>query len=381
MVPTKLLDRVPTPIRVVLVFAALYIFLLGIGGMSASFKWMGADYTQQLIGSDSPPIVALFIGILATTLVQSSSTTTSMAVALVATGQLPYHSAVYIVMGANVGTTVTNTLVSLGHMRHTAEYKRAFAAATVHDFFNLIVLLILFPLEYFTGVLDVMAQASSDAFHGVGGAKLANPIKAITQPVLNGFTSFMSDLGDGGGFMLTISILVTFAGLLLMVKMLKSIMMAKLESLFDRILFRSPLMALFFGLILTILVQSSSISTSVVVPLVGAGVLTIAQVLPYTMGANIGTTMTALIASLAAIAGTDHGDAAAMNTATLGLVLAFHHVLFNVVGVALMWWFRWIPIKIAETFAAIAMRNRLIPLVYIISVFYLIPFLVVIVGR
>lgn len=378
---TKILDRIPTPVRVLLVFAALYVFLLGIGGMSGAFKMMGKGYTQELLGTQSAPLVALFIGILATTLVQSSSTTTSMSVALVAAGQLPYESAIYIVMGANVGTTVTNSLVSLGHMGHTAEYKRAFAAATVHDFFNLVVLFILFPLEYFTGVLDEMAHWSAGTFQDIGGVKLSSPIKAITKPAIKSVQEALADMGDGGGFMLALAIVTTFVGLILMVKLLKSIMVSKLENLFDRVLFRSPVMSLVFGLGLTILVQSSSITTSVAVPLVGAGIITIAQVLPYTMGANIGTTMTALIASLAAIASVDSGDAEGMKTAALGLELAFHHVLFNVMGVAVLWWFRWLPIRIAEGFATIAMRNRLLPLAYILIAFYILPFLVVLLGR
>ena len=381
MTGPKLLERIPTPIRVLCVFAALYIFLLGIGGMSAAFKWMGKEYTQQLLGSGSTPFVALFIGILATTLVQSSSTTTSMVVALVAAGQVPYGSAIYMVMGANVGTTVTNTLVSLGHMRNTLEYRRAFAAATVHDFFNLIVLLILFPLEIFTGVLDTLAHGAAEAFQGIGGTKLADPIKLITKPVLHEIQGWMASLGDGGGFMLTLCILITFLGLILMVKLLKSIMVSKLENLFDRVIFKSPVRGLVFGLALTILVQSSSITTSIAVPLVGAGVLTIRQVLPYTMGANIGTTMTALIAALAAIAGVAAGDEDGRLRGLLGLELAFHHVLFNVVGVAILWWIQWLPIKIAETFAKIAMRNRAIPVLYILIVFYLVPFLVILASR
>jgi sodium-dependent phosphate cotransporter len=378
---TNLLERIPTWVRVLLVFSALYVFLLGIGGMSTAFKWMGKDYSETLLGSGSAPLVALFIGILATTLVQSSSTTTSLAVGMVASGALPYESAIYIVMGANVGTTVTNTLVSLGHMRNGEEYKRAFAAATVHDFFNIIVLAVLFPLEYLTHGLDHLAHWAADAFEGVGGVSLASPIKLITKPVLEAVKSGMADMGDTGGFMLALSILATFTGLILMVKMLKSIMVKKLENLFDRVLFRSAAMSLMFGIILTILVQSSSITTSVAIPLVGAGVLTIRQVLPYTMGANIGTTMTALLASLTAIASVQLGDTAGHNTAMLGLVLAFHHVLFNVLGVALIWWIRWLPIWIAEKFATLAMRNRTIPLVYIIVMFYLLPFVIVILGR
>ena len=381
MVKQPLLTRLPVGVRVALVFLMLYLFLLGIGGIGGAFKWMGKDYTKTLLGGSASPLVALFIGILATTLVQSSSTVTSMLVALVASGQLAYSSAIYMVMGANVGTTVTNTLVSIGHMRDTVEYRRAFAAATVHDFFNLMVLAILFPIEVFTGVLDSCARGASEAFQGVGATKLSSPIKAITKPVLSEFKAAMEAMGDGGGFMLAISIICTFFALIMMVKLLKSIMVAKLENLFDRVIFKSPLRGLVFGIGLTILVQSSSITTSVAVPLVGAGILTISQVLPYTMGANIGTTITALIASLAAMAAVEAGDSESMKAAIYGLELAFHHVLFNVFGVALVWWFRWIPIRIAERFAAIAMKNKLIPLFYIIFTFYLLPFLIIIIFR
>ena len=158
-------------------------------------------------------------------------------------------------------------------------------------------------------------------------------------------------------------------------------MIEKLENLFDRVIFKSAGRGLAFGFLLTVLVQSSSITTSIAVPLVGAGVLTIWQVMPYTMGANIGTTITALIASLAALAAADVADTAAYTQAFLGLELAFHHVLFNVIGVAIVWWIRGIPIKMAQIFSVIAMRNKLIPLFYIIIVFYLIPFLVVLLGR
>ena len=379
--------------RVLLVFAFLYLFLLGISSMGGAFKWLGKDYTQTLLGSGSGPLVSLFIGILATTLVQSSSTITSMIVTLVAAGQVPYGSAIYMVMGANVGTTVTNSLVSLGHMRQSAEYERAFAAATVHDFFNLIVLVVLFPLEVYFGFLDWMALGAADAFKAMGGTKASSPIKAITKPVTNWLKDVCADAATwlneafntpffaGGGLLLIIGVAMTFVGLIFLVKTLRGIMISKLENLFDRVIFRSAFRGLVFGLFLTILVQSSSITTSVAVPLVGAGVLTIRQVMPYTMGANIGTTVTALIAALAALAAVEPSDADGYRKGLLGLELAFHHVLFNVCGVALVWWFRQVPIAIAERFAKIAVRNRIFPLVYIILTFYVLPFLIIILNR
>lgn len=378
----SLLDRTPAFVKVLLVAATLYFFLVGIGSMSTAFKAMGKGFVQDTLLSmgTAGPLVSLFIGILATTLVQSSSTTTSLVVGLVAAGALDFHSAIYMVMGANVGTTVTNTVVSLGHITQSSEYRRAFAAATVHDFFNLLVLAVLFPIEVYTGVLDDMSLWCSHAFEGVGGTKLANPIKAATKPMISALHDASEAITPDhvGVLLLTIAVLLTFGALVCLVKLLKSIMVSKLENLFDRVIFRSPYRGLVFGILLTILVQSSSITTSVAIPLVGAGVLSIHQVFPYTMGANIGTTVTALLASLAAMAA---ATPELREEAELGLQLAFHHVLFNVLGVAMLWRFRAAPIWIAEQFARLAQWNRLVPLVYILFTFYLLPALIVWLGR
>lgn len=380
MKPAGILDRIPIVPKVGLVLLALYVFLVGIGSMSAAFKMMGAGTTQSLLSNPGGPFVSLFIGILATTLVQSSSTTTSLVVGLVAAGAIPLHSAVFMVMGANVGTTVTNTIVSLGHVTRSNEYRRAFAAATVHDFFNLIVLTILFPLEYFTGALNWLALGCTSAFQGAGGAHLANPIKAITKPAIGVLRDAVNAVteGHGGVILLILAIVLIFGSLIALVRTLKSIMVSKLEHLFDRLLFKTARRGLIFGLLLTVLVQSSSITTSVAVPLVGAGIISIRQVLPYTMGANVGTTVTALLASMAALAAAGTGE---VDQAMLGVQLAFHHVLFNVLGVALLWNFRRFPIAMAVGFARIALRNRLIPLFYILLAFYVAPFLIVWFGR
>ena len=243
------------------------------------------------------------------------------------------------------------------------------------------VLSILFPLEVATGFLDKLAHGAAVGFKDMGGTKLANPIKMVTKPVLVEFKGIMEAMGDSGVAMLILSIGLTFFALIMLVKVLKSIMLSRLENLFDRVIFKSPVRGLVFGLFLTILVQSSSITTSVAIPLVGAGILSIRQIMPYTMGANIGTTVTALLASLAAFAAVGADDPAGLQKATLGLTVAFHHVLFNVVGVALLWHFRWLPIKFAESFARLAAWNRFVPLVYIIIAFYVGPLIIILLGR
>ena len=137
-----------TLVKIIGVVAALYLFLVGINGMSSAIKHMGAGVAESIFRTTSNPVVALFIGIFSTVLFQSSSTTTSLIVGMVSSGALSLAGAVPMVMGANIGTTVTNTIVSIGHINRGNEFKRAFAASTVHDFFNLLSVLILFPRRW-----------------------------------------------------------------------------------------------------------------------------------------------------------------------------------------------------------------------------------------
>ncbi|CAN0596654.1 unnamed protein product [Laminaria digitata] len=125
------------------------------------------------------------------------------------------------------------------------------------------------------------------------------------------------------------------------------------------------------GVLLTVLVQSSSVTTSVVVPLVGAGLLTVRQIFPYTLGANVGTTVTALLAALSLAA----GDPTA---GTAGLTIAFAHFTFNVLGILIIFGIkplREIPIWMAEQMGVLAGKKRNYALVYIGILFFLIPLL------
>ena len=346
----------------------LYLFIVGIGAMGHSFKLFGRDFSERILATTASPLVGLVIGILATSLVQSSSTTTSIIVGMVAGGALTIEGAIPMIMGANVGTTITNTMVSMGQLTRRTEFRRAFAAATVHDFFNLLTLAILFPLELATGFLTRLATWGGTAFEGIGGMKLGNPLNAATKPAIN----LMADLvGQHPALLFIAAIILTFAMLAAIVKVLRSLVLEKVEAFFDAYLFKTTLRALTFGIILTVLVQSSSITTSLVVPLVGAGLLRLSQIFPYTMGANLGTTVTAILAAL--------------STANVAAItVAFAHLLFNVIGIAIILPFRplrRIPIYLAERMAEQAIKNRLIPLVYIGLVFFALPLTLFILMR
>lgn len=329
--------------------------------MGTSFKFFGKDAAKQLLETTANPFVGLFIGILATSIVQSSSTTTSMTVALVAGGGLEVSNAIPIVIGANVGTSVTNTLVSIGHIGRKDEFERAFAAATVHDFFNLMAVVVIFPLQVTTNFLGHTATFLGQKFADVGGLKLFNPLKTIVNPSVDAITQLTNETG---WLMLVIAVALLFSALRFIVKNLKAVVIGKVEAFFTSTLFKNAIRSLLLGLVLTMMVQSSSITTSLAVPLAGAGILTLEQIFPMTLGANIGTTVTAILAALVT------GELTAVS-------VAFAHLLFNITGIMILWPLRRIPLGAARALARASARSKVVPILYVLLVFFGIPLLLI----
>lgn len=358
-------EKAKIVIQVLLLIFFLYLFLLSISLMGASFKLFGKGFAESLIASTSNPFVGLFIGILATSVIQSSSSTTSITVGMVGAGVLTVQNAIPLVMGANIGTSVTNTIVSMAHLNRSNEFRRSFAASTIHDFFNLLSVIVLFPLQYFTNFLGHASGILEEIFQGVGGMKMFNPIKTITEPVVDAFKSAFE---NWPWLLLIISLILLFLALKQMINTLRVLVINRAEALFDKVLFKTSIRAFMVGLVMTILAQSSSITTSLVVPMAGAGILTLAQIFPYTLGANIGTTITAILASLAT------GNINAV-------VVAFAHLLFNISGIAIWWPLSKVPISLANLLAEFSIKNKLYPFIYIITVFFIIPILVLIIFK
>jgi sodium-dependent phosphate cotransporter len=353
-------DRVP--LRVVALIGSLFGFFVGLDMMGLSFKLFGSGFAEVLIERTSNPFVGLIIGILATTLVQSSSTTTSLTVGLVAAGALSIEGAVPIVMGANIGTSVTCALVSLVHVRRKEEFQRAFAGATIHDFFNVLAVMILLPLEVMTGFLAKTAGYLQSALEGVGGMNLLDPLKMVVRPVAEWISEF---LGQSGVLVLIVGIALLIASLKFLVDSLKFLMTGRAEQILHRTLFRSAIASMAAGTVITAMVQSSSITTSLMIPLVGAGVVTLEQVFPFTIGANIGTTITAILAALST------GNPAAVT-------VAFTHLLFNLSGALLIYVpppIRKIPLALARALGKLGSERRVLAVVYILAFFYGLPVL------
>ena len=365
-----------TAARAALVVALLYLFLTGVELLSGGFKTMGAGFVDGLFEGVSNPLGGLFVGLLATVLVQSSSVSTSVIVGLVASGVVGADEAVPMIMGANLGTTVTNTLASLGHMRRDMEFRRAFAAATVHDFFNILAVIVFLPLELATGYLSSTAGWITEQVIGSSGAEFNSPLKAAVKMPAGWVKDLLSGVGAGGnwmgGLMILIGLVFIFLALAYITRNMRLLVADRVEAAINRTLGAgSGLVAILLGAIITVSVQSSSITTSVLVPLAASGVLTLENIYPVTLGANVGTTVTALLAALAT------GNPAAVTVAVV-------HTLFNVSGIALFYpirALRRIPLRLAAGLADVAAERRSTAIVYALGMFVVIPLIGVMVLR
>ncbi len=356
-----------TLVRVVMVLCVLYAFLISIGLMGSGFKIFGKDFAEALIETTNNPFVGLFIGILATALIQSSSTTTSMVVAFVASGTITVENAVPVIFGANVGTAVTSAIVALGHINRKIEFERAFAAATVHDMFNLMTVFVFLPLELTTRFLSNAAYFLTDFLAGSGGVEFKSPLKAITKPtvtaIIDGIGSVEMPKVVLASVVVVVGIVLLFISLYLFTKLLKLFVLTKFRRYIEFALYKSGYLAMLIGVIVTAAVQSSSITTSLLIPMAAASIIGLHQVYPVALGANVGTTVTALLASLA-------------TGRTEALTIALAHLLFNVCGILLLYpipIMRQIPIRAASTLARAASGNRLLAILFVGFVFFVIP--------
>eukprot|EP00948_MAST-09A_sp_MAST-9A-sp1_P003506 g3506.t1 len=417
----------------VLLFA-LYCFLFGLDLMGNAFKALSGKSVSTFFTSINDPIAGVMAGILVTVLLQSSSTTTSIVVTMVGAGIISVEKAIPLIMGANIGTSVTNSITSHGHVVDDEEFTKAFSGATVHDLFNLLTVGTLLPLEVITGAFGApflfsISKGIAHAFGGVSGGKFTSPVKAVVGPLTKLFVKIDKDImkalstgcqacnylntttnvttntsscwdvkqkncltqaefdkkytngrtiksgalkgmGDigGGVFMLILSLVILCTALIGLVYCLKKIVLGgarqtRILKAIRYVLELHPVVAMIFGCLLTICVQSSSITTSVFTPLVGLSIITLEEMLTLTLGANIGTTCTAFLASL-------------VTGSTDAVQVALCHLLFNLIGIAI--WFpvpamRNIPLRGARHLGTMVAKFRFFGFFYIMLMFLTLP--------
>ena len=345
------------------IIGALVLFLFALDLMTSSLQHVGSNIAETIIEATSNPFTALFIGLLVTAMIQSSSTTTSLVVALVASGSITLQSAIPIIMGANVGTTITSTIVALGFISKQKEFRRAVAAGTYHDFFNILTVVILFPLEYYYGFLSGISQWIANYF--------ATDPSPVTQNTIGhfwtGFGSLINILIENlpTALLIIVSFALLFSSILLFRKMISDWMAVKSPERFSRFFFKNQLKSFGWGVLITAGIRSSTITTSLVVPLVAKKVISLKKAAPFIMGANIGTTITAFIA-------------ATLNSNTAGAIsIAIAHFLFNFIGVLIFFpipALAKVPLKLANELGKLTLRYRLAGLLYLLLTFFFIPF-------
>lgn len=404
---------------VLLICFFLYFFLFGLELLGSSAKVMGGCKAGEMFGDETNPIAGLMVGILATVLLQSSSTTTSIVVSLIGSA-ISVQQGIYMIMGANIGTSVTNTIVAMGQMGDGDQLERAFAGATVHDLFNFLSVIILLPLEVVTGYLNHLTEAMvKNAKTNSDGEKWEGPVKKLVSPlgskviianksVIKGVSQgkmtcedfYPIECEDGiisaetchtgligcdkstnecpaffdvhatqkddqvaGGVCFFIAIFILFTCLVGLVFILQKLLLGVSTRIIYKATNVNGYLGMLIGAGITIIVQSSSITTSALTPLVGVGVLRLEQMYPLTLGANIGTTMTAIMAAMVA-------------DGTGSLQVALAHLFFNISGI-IIWYplpfMRKVPLNGARQLGKATRLWRGFPLVYIAVVFLLIP--------
>lgn len=344
------------------ILAALLIFLFTLDLMIASLQHLGKDAADVIILATSNPFTGLFIGLLVTALIQSSSATTSMAIALVASGSITLEGAVPIIMGANVGTTITSTIVSLGFITRKKEFRRAVTIGTYHDFFNILTVIILFPLEYYFGFLSGLAKYIATSFFNEPLGRIQNNFSFLGS----GFSPVIDFIVNGinnGFFLAILSIGLLFGSILFFRKVLSQTLGFGSQDRFQQFFFKNSLKSFGWGLLTTALIRSSTVTTSLVVPLVAKKVVKLKSALPFILGANIGTTITAFIA--------------AMFNSNAAISIAIAHFLFNAIGVLIFFpipYVKELPIKLADWLGRLTLRYRLAGFLYLLLTFFFIPF-------
>ena len=379
--------QLPPALRALIVAAALYGFLVGVALLESGIAAMGEGFQEGLLESVSNPLAGLFAGILATVLVQSSSVSTATIVGLVGAGTLPVGFAVPMIMGANIGTTVTNTLASLGSLRRPDQFRRAFSAATMHDFFNLMAVAVLLPVELLSArLLDlpdekgILAYLATRLTEVLRGTEISEPGTSPLRQVVRVPAGWISEGLEGviglgplaGVLLLLIGLGLIFTALAGVTKNMRELVAGSVERAMNRMVGRGGgLVGILVGVAVTVAVQTSTITTSILVPLVAAGILSVRNAFPITLGANVGTTLTALMASLAVVR-------------PEGLTIALVHTLFNVTAISLLYPLpavREVPLRIADRLAREAVERRSLVAAYIVGMFVVIPVLGVLLLR
>ncbi len=365
--PKHQISNILFKIGLLLFVTLAFLFALDLATESLK-SIVGLNYLRKSFKEVYSPFVGLFVGLLTTAFVQSSSLITSLSVALVASGTLSVQNAVPIVMGANIGTTITCMLVSFGHVMRKKEFRKAVSGSMLHVAFNLIPAILIFPLEYYWGFLSKISLLMASWFAGEqNGINFQGFYfnEHITIPLIKTLHIEKYAVIWLGG-----AILLAFLCIRLFIVVFRKVLVNDFMKRIENVFWAKPWRGFAWGTLITALIHSSTVVTSFLVTLIGSNKLSLRQAFPLVMGANLGTTLTALTASL--------------GKSEEAMSIAFAHLLFNSISVILVLPFPWVQTKIillARHFGKLTMRHRLAGFLYVLIVFFLLPFLLIYLNK
>lgn len=402
--------------------ACTYFFLFGLDLLGTGAKVLSGCRGGVLFESSSiNPISSVMLAALTTALLQSSSTTTGIVVALVSDKAVTVEQGIYMVMGANIGTTITNDIVSMAQFSNRDEFERAFGAACLHDVFNLLTVAVLLPFEALTGYLEVVTKLIVDGAETKKGDDWEGPMELYVKPLTrklimsnkkailgvaedqkectdyypttcvdglpqSKFTCHLGFVGcddegcpawfkEGatlthdqvaGGVSVAMALIVCYVCVFGMMAIAQWLLRGLTTRVVHKVVNVNGYFSIALGAGLTMLLQSSSLTTACLTPWVGIGVVRLEQMYPLTLGANIGTTLSSILSALVA-SGLDP------------LQVALAHLFFNITGV-LLWYpiphLRRLPIFLGRQLGKAVRVTRSFSIFYILFVYFLFPLIV-----
>ena len=264
-----------TVFNVFSLLGGLALFLFGMDIMGKALEKQAGGQLQKILSKlTDNPLKGFFLGLCVTAVIQSSSATTVMVVGFVNSGIMELHQAIGVIMGSNVGTTVTSWILSLSGLQGDS------------FLINMLKPTSFSPVLAFIGILLYMGK--SEKRRGVG-------------TILIGFAVLMTGMTAMSNAVLPLQNEAWFTNLF--------------------IRFSNPLLGVLVGAVVTGIIQSSSASVGILQALSATGVITYGSAIPIIMGQNIGTCVTALISSVGAN----------KNARRAAMV----HLYFNIIGVTL----------------------------------------------
>lgn len=345
------------------IIVTLAFFLFSIKLMVTSLGSFAISFQESILSSSLDPFIGLFIGLLITAIIQSSSTTSTMVVAMVATGNLTIQEAIPVIMGANIGTTLTSTIVALGFISDKKAFRKAVSAGVIHDFYNIILVLILFPLEYYYGFLSGVSIKLQQL---IFGSQTVISEEGWKWSLDFGITDGIAGLIQSKVVLMLLSFVLLFVSIKMLTGFIQKTVIGDSKNKLRKYVFQNPAKSFGWGVLITAAIQSSSVSTSLLVPLVATRKIRLTNAFPFIIGANLGTTLTALIAA-------SFSSEAAMS-------IAIAHLLFNLSGALLFMLsagLRAVFVSFIARFSIILSKKRLVGLAYVIITFFLLPFLLI----